>query len=105
LDGQEFVALNGGPLFRFSEAISMMVTCRNQADIDEMWAKLSDGGEEGPCGWLKDKFGLSWQIVSPDWNDMLREKDPARAERVMEAILTMSKPNLAAIRQAFERET
>ena len=83
----------------------MMVTCRNQADIDELWVKLSDGGEEGPCGWLKDKFGLSWQIVSPDWNDMLREKDPARAERVMEAILTMSKPNLAAIRQAFERET
>ena len=83
----------------------MMVKCRNQADIDEMWAKLSDGGEEGPCGWLKDKFGLSWQIVSQDWNDMLREKDPARAERVMEAILTMSKPDLAAIRQAFERET
>ena len=83
----------------------MMVKCRNQADIDEMWAKLSDGGEEGPCGWLKDKFGRSWQIVSPDWNDMLREKDPARAERVTEAILTMSKPNLAAIRQAFERET
>lgn len=83
----------------------MMVTCRNQADIDELWAKLSDGGEEGPCGWLKDKFGLSWQIVSPDWNDMLREKDPTRAERVMEAILTMSKPDLAAIRQAFERET
>ena len=83
----------------------MMVTCRNQADIDEMWAKLSDGGEEGPCGWLKDKFGLPWRIVSPDWNDMLREKDPTRAERVMEAILTMSKPDLAAIRQAFERET
>ncbi len=83
----------------------MMVTCRNQADIDELWVKLSDGGEEGPCGWLKDKFALSWRIVSPDWNDMLREKDPARAERVTEAILTMSKPDLAAIRQAFERET
>ncbi|MBA5872846.1 MAG: VOC family protein [Nitrospira sp. CR2.1] len=103
LDGQEFVALNGGPLFTFSEAISMMVHCQNQAEIDEMWTKLSDGGEEGPCGWLKDKFGLSWQIVSPDWNDMLRDKDPARAERVMEAILTMTKPDLATIRRAYER--
>lgn len=103
LDGQEFVALNGGPLFTFSEAISMMVKCQDQAQIDEMWAKLSEGGEEGPCGWLKDRFGLSWQIVSPDWNDMLRDKDAARAERVMQAILTMSKPDLAAIRRAYDQ--
>lgn len=103
LDGQEFVALNGGPLFTFSEAISMMVKCQNQAEIDEMWAKLSEGGEEGPCGWLKDRFGVSWQIVSPDWNEMLQDRDTARAERVMAAILTMSKPDLAAIRQAYER--
>ncbi len=103
LDGQEFVALNGGPLFTFSEAISMMVKCQNQAEIDEMWAQLSKGGEEGPCGWLKDRFGLSWQIVSPDWNDMLRDNDAARAERVMQAILTMSKPDLAAIRRAYDQ--
>ena len=103
LDGQEFVALNGGPLFTFSEAISMMVKCQDQAEIDELWAKLSEGGEEGPCGWLKDRFGLSWQIVSPDWNDMLRDKDAARAERVMLAILTMSKPDLAAIRRAYDQ--
>ncbi len=103
LDGQEFVALNGGPLFTFSEAISMMVKCQNQGEIDEMWAKLSEGGEEGPCGWLKDQFGLSWQIVSPDWNEMLQDRDAARAERVMAAILTMSKPDLAAIRRAYER--
>lgn len=103
LDGQEFVALNGGPRFTFSEAISMMVKCQTQAEIDELWAKLSEGGEEGPCGWLKDRFGLSWQIVSPDWNDMLRDKDAARAERVMQAILTMSKPDLAAIRRAYDQ--
>src|SRR5690349_15324150 len=73
LDGQEFVALNGGPLFKFTEAISFMVKCDSQAEIDEMWSKLSEGGEEGPCGWLKDKYGLSWQIVSPEWENMLSD--------------------------------
>jgi len=75
IEGQEFVALNGGPHFTFSEAISLMVKCETQKEIDEMWEKLSQGGEEGPCGWLKDKYGLSWQIVSPEWNEMLRDKD------------------------------
>lgn len=103
IDGQEFVALNGGPHFKFSEAISLMVNCETQKEIDEMWQKLSQGGEEGPCGWLKDKYGLSWQIVSPTWNDMLRDKDVKKSERVMQAILQMTKPDMNTIQEAFER--
>ncbi|MGC4096385.1 MAG: VOC family protein [Nitrospira sp.] len=102
IEGQEFVALNGGPLFKFTEAISLMVKCTTQHEIDEMWTKLSEGGEPGPCGWLKDKYGLSWQIVSPEWDEMLRDKDPERSERVMEAILHMTKPDLGKIRQAYD---
>lgn len=101
LDGQEFVALNGGPLFKFTEAISLMVKCRTQADIDEMWAKLSEGGAEGPCGWLKDKYGLSWQIVSPEWDEMLRDTGTKKSELVMEAILQMTKPDLEKIKRAY----
>jgi predicted 3-demethylubiquinone-9 3-methyltransferase (glyoxalase superfamily) len=101
IEGQEFVALNGGPLFKFSEAVSLMVKCDTQQEIDEMWEKLSQGGEEGPCGWLKDKYGLSWQIVSPVWDEMLRDKDPVKSERVMQAILHMSKPDLKAIKRAY----
>ena len=103
IDGQEFVALNGGPHFKFSEAISLMVKCETQKEIDEMWQKLSQGGEEGPCGWLKDKYGLSWQIVSPTWNEMLRDKDVKKSERVMQAILQMTKPDMNTIQEAFER--
>lgn len=102
IEGQEFVALNGGPLFKFSEAVSLMVKCDTQQEIDEMWEKLSQGGEEGPCGWLKDKYGLSWQIVSPVWDEMLRDKDPVKSERVMQAILLMSKPDLKAIKRAYD---
>lgn len=102
IEGQEFVALNGGPLFKFTEAISLMVKCTTQHEIDEMWTKLLEGGEPGPCGWLKDKYGLSWQIVSPEWDEMLRDKDPKRSERVMEAILHMTKPDLEKIRQAYD---
>ena len=102
IEGQEFVALNGGPHFKFSEAVSLMVKCETQKDIDEMWEKLSRGGEEGPCGWLKDKYGLSWQIVSPEWNEMLRNKDVEKSERVMKAILQMTKPNIKAIKQAYD---
>lgn len=105
IEGQEFVALNGGPLFKFSEAISLMVKCETQKEIDEMWEKLSQGGEEGPCGWLKDKYGLSWQIVSPVWDEMLRDKDAKKSERVMTAILEMKKPDMKKIRQAYERES
>lgn len=101
LDGQEFVALNGGPLFKFTEAVSFMVKCATQGEIDEMWVKLSAGGEEGPCGWLKDKYGLSWQIVSPEWDEMLRDKDAKRSERVMEAILQMTKPGIEKIKRAY----
>jgi predicted 3-demethylubiquinone-9 3-methyltransferase (glyoxalase superfamily) len=102
IEGQEFVALNGGPLFKFTEAVSFMVKCESQQDIDEMWSKLSKGGEEGPCGWLKDKYGLSWQIVVPEWDQMLRDKDSEKSERVMAAILHMSKPDMQRVRQAYE---
>lgn len=102
IEGQEFMALNGGPVFKFTEAISFMVQCKTQNEIDEMWAKLSQGGEEGQCGWLKDKYGVSWQIVSPGWDEMLQNKDSKKSERVMKAILTMRKPDLEAIKQAYE---
>ena len=101
IEGQEFVALNGGPLFKFSEAISFMVKCNSQAEIDEMWSKLSEGGEEGPCGWLKDKYGLSWQIVVPAWDEMLRDQDPRKSERLMAAILQMTKPDIEQINRAY----
>ena len=102
IEGQEFVALNGGPHFKFSEAISFMVKCETQKEIDEMWEKLSQGGEEGQCGWLKDKYGLSWQIVSPVWDEMLRDKDVKKSERVMKAILQMTKPDIKTLKQAYE---
>jgi predicted 3-demethylubiquinone-9 3-methyltransferase (glyoxalase superfamily) len=102
IEGQEFVALNGGPLFKFTEAVSFMVKCESQQEIDEMWSTLSEGGEEGPCGWLKDKYGLSWQIVVPEWDEMLRDKDAQKSERVMAAILQMSKPNMEQIQHAYE---
>jgi len=103
IEGQEFVALNGGPHFTFSEAISLMVRCETQKEIDEMWEKLSQGGEKGQCGWLKDKYGLSWQIVSPVWDEMLRDKDVAKSERVMKAILQMTKPDIKTLKQAYEQ--
>ena len=103
IEGQEFVALNGGPHFTFSEAISLMVRCETQKEIDEMWEKLSQGGEKGQCGWLKDKYGLSWQIVSPVWDEMLRDKDAKKSERVMKAILQMTKPDIKTLKQAYEQ--
>jgi predicted 3-demethylubiquinone-9 3-methyltransferase (glyoxalase superfamily) len=103
IEGQEFVALNGGPHFTFSEAISFMVKCETQMEIDEMWEKLSQGGEKGQCGWLKDKYGLSWQIVSPVWDEMLRDKDVKKSERVMNAILQMTKPDIKTLKQAYEQ--
>jgi len=103
IEGQEFMALNGGPHFTFSEAISLMVKCMTQKEIDEMWEKLSRGGEEGPCGWLKDKYGLSWQIVSPEWDEMLQDKDVKKSEKVMKAFLQMTKPDIKTLRQAYEQ--
>src|SRR6266403_2455178 len=87
IEGQEFVALNGGPLFKFNEAISFVVNCETQGEIDEFWEKLSEGGEKSRCGWLKDKFGLSWQVVPTVLGEMLQEKDPKKSKRVMKAVL------------------
>jgi predicted 3-demethylubiquinone-9 3-methyltransferase (glyoxalase superfamily) len=91
LDGQTFVALNGGPEFTFNESISFMVTCEGQDEVDEYWSALSEGGEEGPCGWLKDRFGVSWQIVPTALRTLLTDADPERAQRAMQAMLSMKK--------------
>ena len=105
LDGQRFVALNGGPLFKFDEAISFQIHCADQAEVDDYWQKLTaGGGEEGPCGWLKDKFGLSWQIVPKVLIEMLMSKDHAASQRVTKAFLQMKKFDIAALKRAFEGE-
>jgi predicted 3-demethylubiquinone-9 3-methyltransferase (glyoxalase superfamily) len=101
LAGQEFVALNGGPQFKFTEAISLLVNCETQEEVDELWAKLGAGGEEGPCGWLKDKFGLSWQIVPTALFRMMQDPDPEKSKRVMEAMLQMKKLDVARLEQAY----
>jgi predicted 3-demethylubiquinone-9 3-methyltransferase (glyoxalase superfamily) len=102
LDGQEFTALNGGPLFTFSEAISLVVNCRTQEEVDHFWAKLSAGGQPVQCGWLKDRFGVPWQVVPTALPEMLQDKDPQRARRVMAAMLKMTKLDLAELRRAYE---
>jgi predicted 3-demethylubiquinone-9 3-methyltransferase (glyoxalase superfamily) len=103
LDGQEFMALNGGPLFSFTEAISFFVNCETQAEVDALWAKLTEGGEESQCGWLKDKFGLSWQIVPSVLGELLNDPDPEKAQRVMHAMLQMKKIDIAGLRAAYEQ--
>jgi predicted 3-demethylubiquinone-9 3-methyltransferase (glyoxalase superfamily) len=103
LDGQKFIALNGGPHFKFTEAISFSVECNTQQEVDEFWEKLSRGGEEGPCGWLKDKFGLSWQVNPTILGKMLHDPDPQKAKRVMEAMLKMKKIDIDGLKQAYER--
>ena len=103
LDGQQFMALNGGPLFTFTEAISFFVSCETQADVDELWEKLTEGGEESQCGWLKDKFGLSWQIVPPVLGELLNDPDAEKAGRVMNAMLQMKKIDIAGLRAAYEQ--
>ncbi len=104
LEGQTFMALNGGPQFKFTEAISLFVSCETQAEIDELWAKLTDGGgEESQCGWLKDKFGLSWQIIPTTLGDMLGDPDPEKAKRAMNAMLQMRKIDIAALEQARDQ--
>jgi predicted 3-demethylubiquinone-9 3-methyltransferase (glyoxalase superfamily) len=103
LNGQEFTALNGGPVhFGFTEAISFYVDCDTQEEVDYLWEQLTDGGEPGPCGWLKDRYGLSWQIVPSALVEMLADSDPARAQRVMQAMLQMSKLDVPALRKAYE---
>lgn len=104
LDGQELTALNGGPHFTFSEAISLYVDCESQQEVDELWAKLTAGGEESMCGWLKDKYGLSWQIVPRVLLELMQDKDPVKAKRVTEAMLQMRKIDIAKLQQAYGQE-
>jgi predicted 3-demethylubiquinone-9 3-methyltransferase (glyoxalase superfamily) len=103
LEGQEFIALNGGPEFTFSPAISFFVDCATQAEVDELWNKLTEGGEEVQCGWLKDKYGLSWQIVPSGLNDLLNGKDVEGSRRAMQAMLQMKKIDLEQMRRAYEQ--
>ena len=100
LHGQGFVALNGGPDFTFNEAISMQVSCDSQEEVDEYWSRLTDGGEEGPCGWLKDRYGVSWQIVPKRLVELLKDPDPERSQRVMQAMLQMKKIEVSVLEQA-----
>lgn len=102
LDGQQFQALNGGPQFKFTEAISLFVNCETQEEVDELWEKLSAGGEKSRCGWLKDKYGLSWQIIPSLLGKLLQDKDPAKAQRVMQAMLQMSKIDIKTLQLAYE---
>ena len=102
LDGEAFMALNGGPGFIFSPATSFFVACTTQAEVDEFWERLSAGGEKQRCGWLKDKYGVSWQIVPTILGDMLQDKDAAKSRRVMEAMLKMDKLDIARLKQAYE---
>jgi predicted 3-demethylubiquinone-9 3-methyltransferase (glyoxalase superfamily) len=102
LEGQTFVALNGGPLFKFTEAISFVVNCQAQDEVDAYWDKLSAGGSDLQCGWLKDKFGLSWQIVPTVLSELLSDPDPQKSQRVMKALMTMKKLDIRALKQAFD---
>jgi predicted 3-demethylubiquinone-9 3-methyltransferase (glyoxalase superfamily) len=103
LAGQRFMALNGGPQFKFTEAVSFLVDCETQHEVDELWLRLSEGGATGRCGWLKDKFGLSWQIVPTALGKMMADKDPAKSRRVMEAMLQMDKLDVTRLQQAYDR--
>ena len=104
LEGQEFFALNGGPVYPFTPAISMFVDCKTQEEVDHFWERLSDGGRKDRCGWLTDKFGMSWQIVPTVLNEMLRDPDPAKAQRVMQAMLQMDKLTIKDLKEAYDRE-
>ncbi len=105
LEGQEFVALNGGPQFKFTEAVSFVVHCEDQEEVDQFWNKLTaDGGQEGQCGWLKDKFGLSWQVVPAAFLRMSQDPDPAKSGRVMEAMMKMKKFDIARLEKAYRGE-
>jgi predicted 3-demethylubiquinone-9 3-methyltransferase (glyoxalase superfamily) len=100
LEGQRFLALNGGPRFKFTEAISLVIDCETQAEVDYFWQKLSSGGQEQQCGWLKDKFGLSWQVVPSVLGELMQDKDPQKSKRVMEAVLQMGKLDIARLKAA-----
>ena len=102
LDGQRFVGINGGPDFQFSEAISLQINCEDQDEVDYYWQRLSEGGEEGPCGWLKDRFGLSWQVTPAGMEELFSDSDPERASRAMQAMLEMRKLDVAALQRAAD---
>lgn len=104
LNGQNFMALNGGPMFTLSEAISILVNCKTQEEIDHLWEVLSEGGEKGSCGWLKDKYGLSWQIVPDTLDDMMRDSDTVKADRVAACMLEMGKLNISELEKAYKGE-
>jgi len=104
LDGQEFMALNGGPQFKFTEAISFFVNCETQEEVDELWEKLSEGGQKSRCGWLKDKYGLSWQIIPSALGKMLGDKNPEKSQRVMKAMLQMDKIDIKGLEQAYKQQ-
>ena len=103
LEGQEFIALNGGPHFKFTEAISLVVNCETQDEVDAFWEKLSEGGSKGQCGWLKDKYGLSWQIVPTALGQLMSDPDPEKSKRVMQAMLQMTKIDIKKLKQAYEQ--
>ena len=102
LNGQPFVALNGGPEFTFTDAVSFLVECETQEEVDEYWERLAEGGEHGPCGWLKDRFGLSWQVVPVVLEELIRDADPEKSQRVMRAMLQMGKIEIEPLRRAYE---
>jgi predicted 3-demethylubiquinone-9 3-methyltransferase (glyoxalase superfamily) len=102
LDGRPYTALNGGPLFSFNEAVSFQIMCADQAEVDHYWGRLTDGGEESMCGWLKDRFGVSWQVVPVGWQALLMDPDPERVRRAVAALMTMKKIDIAAIERAAD---
>ena len=102
LDGQRFVGINGGPQFKFDEAVSFQINCEDQEEVDYYWERLSEGGEEGPCGWLKDRYGLSWQVTPAGIDELFADPDPERARRAMEAMLKMRKLDMAELRRAAD---
>ncbi len=104
LEGQEFMALNGGPQFTFANGISLFVNCEAQAEVDELWGKLSEGGEKGSCGWLKDRYGVSWQIIPAALGQMLQDKDAQKVQNVMRAMLRMTKIDIETLRRAYEQK-
>ena len=103
IDGQEFIALNGGPHFQFTEAISLVVNCETQAEVDDLWVKLSKGGQESRCGWLKDRYGLSWQIVPTALGRLMSDTDPEKSSRVMKAVLHMQKLDIQRLQEAYDQ--
>jgi predicted 3-demethylubiquinone-9 3-methyltransferase (glyoxalase superfamily) len=103
LAGQRFIALNGGPQFTFSPAISFLINCETQEEVDQLWEKLSDGGKKERCGWLKDKYGLSWQIIPSALGQMLGDKDPAKSRKVMQAMLQMDKIDIRGLKEAYDQ--